>query len=170
MAEPDHPRVRIGRAASGVIVQPVGPCTAVMCGAIRAFVERLRPADAPDLLFDLSQADSLDSTFAGMLVAMARPTAGGDHVPRLHLLNPSSPACEALRRMHVLVLFDVWRDGSADAPEWTELPRDVSPESVERLRALIIEAHERLMAADPRNADVFGPVVDTFRRNRPSAS
>ncbi|MCK6485529.1 MAG: hypothetical protein HUU22_06915 [Phycisphaerae bacterium] len=169
MAEPDHPRVRIGRGASGVIVQPVGACTAVMCDAIRMFVDRLCPADAEDLLIDLSRADSLDSTFAGMLLAMARPTADADLTARLHLLNPSSPACEALRRMRVLGLFDVRQDGSADATEWTELPRDVSPESVERLRALIIDAHERLIAADPRNADVFRPVVDTFRRNRPTA-
>jgi hypothetical protein len=116
---------------------------------------------------DLSQVEHVDSTFVGLLLGRAR-VKGDASVPKLHLLDPSEAASHALRRMHVLQLFDVC-DSISDPPtRWRELSGGTSDRH--ELADLVIDAHEHLIDADGRNAEVFRRVVEGFRAERRKSS
>lgn len=145
---------------SRVFFKPQGRCSAVLGNAIRQYFHRL-PADASrDVYFDLSAADMVESTFAGLLLSLVRQRGKGA-VSAVHLVRPSTVAVSSLRSMNVLNLFDVVEslDGLPDA--WVPLAADAT--SSDELADLIIRAHETLMAADPRNEAAFAPVVRGFK-------
>lgn len=157
-------------AADGrrVVFKPQGRCSAVLGNAIRQYFGRLPPDGGRDVYFDLSGVDLLESTFAGLLLALARGR-GGCAVAAVHLIRPSDAAVASLRNMNVLGFFDV-RDSCADLPDaWVPIAADAA--SADELADLIIRAHETLIAADARNEVAFGPVVRGFAaaRDRPTS-
>ncbi|HEY3242290.1 MAG TPA: hypothetical protein VGM03_02975 [Phycisphaerae bacterium] len=121
----------------------------------------LRTPVTTDIYFDLSEAAGIDSTFTGLLVSIAirRKEA---NLPAVHLLSPSRSVREALSSMHVLALLHTCTQAPAGPIEWQDLPH--TPEAPEPMRELIVDAHESLIQADPRNAAEFGPVVAGLRQ------
>lgn len=105
----------------------------------------------------------LESTFAGLLLSLARQRGTGA-VAAVHLVKPSNVAVSSLRSMNVLSFFDVLdsSDGLPDA--WVPLAADAA--SPDDLADLIIRAHETLIAADARNEAAFAPVVRGFSAAR----
>ncbi len=146
-----------------IVFKPQGHCSALLGNAIRRYFNRLPPDAACDVYFDLSGVDLLESTFAGLLLSLARQR-GSKAVAAVHLVRPSSVAVSSLRNMNVLSLFDVCEstDGLPDA--WIPLAADAG--SPDELAELIIRAHETLIAADSRNEAAFGPVVRGFTAAR----
>ena len=146
-----------------VVVKLTGRCCAATCPSLQRYVEQLAPPSVTDVYFDLSGADSIDSTFTGLLVSRVRKSPEKPR-PRAHLVSPSPRICQALELMHVLQLFDVVDSPPQRTTQWRELHRiSAGPED---MADLVIRMHESLIAADRRNKPVFGPVVDTFRAER----
>ena len=155
--------VKDGRA----LIRPIGPCTLVACDLLGPTLEGFHKPDTTDVYFDLSQADTVDSTFTGMLLGLLTGRKG-PATPAVHLIRPTPRVVDALEQMHVLRLFDVC-DSMPDAP--AELnPLTAQSGDREKLRDLVIDAHKDLIEADPRNAATFGRVVsglENERRDRP---
>lgn len=155
--------VAVADTPRAVFVKPVGPCKMGICPALREFVETEIAASSAHLYFDLSDAESVDSTFTGFLLSLARQ-AGGPQGGGVHLFRPSDKVREALATMHVLRFFDVRAEELRPPGKWRTLA--ASPGTVERAADEVIEAHERLIEADDRNAETFEGVVNTFRTER----
>lgn len=149
-------------AADGarVFFKPQGRCSALLGNAIRQYFRRLPADSGRDVYFDLSAADMLESTFAGLLLSLVRQKGTGA-VAGVHLVRPSSEAVSSLRSMNVLGFFDVLESSDGIPDAWVSLAADAA--NPDDLADLIVRAHEALVAADPRNEAVFGAVVRGFK-------
>ena len=143
-----------------VAVKPLGRCRIGVCDVFQRFVRRFHTPDTTDIFFDLSGAESIDSTFAGILVALATKKRHPE-TPDVHLVHPSPSVTNTLTTMHVLPLFDIC-EAMPDSPtQWTALHAE--PLRPDQVPDLVIDAHQALIDADERNEAEFGPVVDVFR-------
>ncbi|HUU84066.1 MAG TPA: STAS domain-containing protein [Phycisphaerae bacterium] len=156
--------VMIGECGTRVVLRPIGCCTLGIAGSIRKRIGEYHPPDTTDLYFDLSGADAIDSTFIGLLLSLVSSKAGAS-VPAVHLLSPSQAVLEALERMRVLGMFEVCWSIPDPPTEWWELTGP-TPER-EEMTDLVIEAHQQLMDADPRNVEPFRRVVEGLQEQRP---
>lgn len=148
--------------AERIVLRPEGRCTAVLGDAIGRYIKRLPEGSGRELYVDLSAAEMIESTFAGLLLSLALRRDGAAAVS-LHLLRPSGPVVAALANMNVLRFFDVC-DGLATPPaSWTAMAVDCA--DPKELAELIVRAHEGLIAADSRNAAAFGGVVRCFKES-----
>jgi hypothetical protein len=163
MAGAKQVRVEAGRSGAAVVIRPLGPCTVAICGTVLSYLKRISIAETTDIYFDLSQADGIDSTFTGFLVALVT-TEADSPVPAIHLLAPSQPVVTALERMYVFALFKVASAIPQPPTEWQELTAE--PVSSEGLTDLVIQAHQELINADKRNAPTFRTLVATLRASQ----
>lgn len=163
MPEMKSPQMWIGRNGSLAVIRLAGRCTMALGSCLRRCLDRCRAPEVTDLFFDLAEADYLDSTCIGLVISLAFKK-NDPSVPRIHLLNPSAGLKEVLATMHVLHCMDCQCELPVAVTEWEELPI----EGRNRLATTnaIIEAHERLIQADPRNAAIFGPLVEELRACR----
>jgi len=160
MAGATQTTVHVGMAGDAAVVKIAGACTFSLCDRIQNWLQQPAESGCPTVYFELRQAERIDSTFAGFLISLATEKDGSP-AKRVHLVSPPQPIATALETMHLMSLFDVC-DGLDDSPaEWRELGQtDARPEDVAQI---VIDSHEKLIEADDRNADVFGPVVERFR-------
>lgn len=137
-----------------------GPCTAVIAATVRDALDKVVGDPVRKLYFDLSSAESVDSTFTGLLVSRVIAKDTGETCT-FHLAGPSGPVRKALETMHVLRLFNV----SDQLPEvsftWHKL--ELNPPEAERMADIVASTHQALIDADKRNAPIFGRVVEMFR-------
>ncbi len=155
--------VQVGYNNSSVIIKPDGDCTVAICPTIRHFLQQISAAGTVEVCFDLSQVPSMDSTFIGLMLAMAEGRRDSS-LPRVALAAPSAGALMNLERMFVKQMFRLIDQPTGDAIEWKELPADQSDGA--EVADLVIEAHENLIQADERNRATFGGVVEAFKAER----
>ncbi len=146
-----------------VLIKATGRCTMGVCPALQAYLRPFQTPEKTAIYFDLSGAETIDSTFTGLLLSLATKKINA-HTPSLHLFQPSDRVREALATMHVLSFFDITPDWPATATTWTPLPTALADPKA--AADLIIESHENLIEADERNKDEFGKVVRTFKAER----
>mgnify|MGYP001050336798 CR=1 FL=1 len=161
MAGGTHIPVEVFEAEGVSVVRPTGPCTIAICETLTRYVQQVGERGVRELYLDLSGAEWLDSTFTGLLLALAT----GKRRPqvRVYLHRPSESARKALENMHVASLLPVVDQLPPHGPNGRLLePVELS---AARTGELVIDAHEELIAADARNAPRFGPVVDVFRKS-----
>lgn len=160
---PEATRIQYGRRENVLAIQIEGACTAVQAARVQRLLHECLTADTSDIFFDLSRASYMDSSFAGRLLGLAlgnQDKAG----PRICLQNMPSAVAEALSKMRVLHFFNLCDTMPVDILEWKELAA-LDTEYGE-LAELVIEAHERLMEADPDNAEMFARVTEGLREHR----
>lgn len=156
-------QLQLSRNGHQIVFRAEGRCSAKLAEAISHFIQ-LAPTGADDnLYFDLARCDALESTFAGLLVNLVK-RAKSRVGPSIHLLTPSEPIMTSLRQMGLAKMLDVSQALPVAAEQWKALPvDDVDPDE---LADLIIEAHEALISADPRNEAAYRKVVACFKAAR----
>lgn len=152
----------VGQCNGRIVIKLAGACTATLCERVESFLHELSKPKTSDVYFDLSEADWLDSTFAGFLVAMAIHMAGPS-TPDIHLMDLSGGAAQSLANIHVLRLFDILDEAPIVPDEWHELPAQAL--DVKRIGQLVVESHEALIQADKRNAPAFEHLIELFKAN-----
>lgn len=140
-----------------------GACTMTICPAIRSQFEAIPEEEVEHVYFELSGVESIDSTFAGFLLAQMQ-TEKRKGVPHLHLVAPSPGVMRTLETMHVLRLLDITDELPTVSDGWQNIPLE-SPDA-NQAADLVITCHEKLIDADERNRETFGRVVDGFRKAR----
>ncbi len=167
MSEELRSTIRVGTCPEALIIAPGPRCLAPLCPTIEAILKDPRFAEYRRLVFDLSQSRSMDSSFVGVLIGLIgrkRRPAGFE----LQLCNPNREILRILETMGVLHYFEVVNQLPDPIDAWVDIP--VSPAAPDRLTDLVIDAHENLMDADPRNVDKFEPVVRGLKRFRDEGS
>jgi hypothetical protein len=101
----------------------------------------------------------MDSTFSGTLLALKRELErlGGT----LTLVSPSAKVVEVLSQMGLEGFYAIDPAERARGP-WVEI--SMAPPSVERLKRLIVDAHDELSRVPGPAADAFREVVRELRR------
>ncbi len=135
---------------------------------LRAFLQEMVKRGYRDFDVDLTECLYIDSTFAGVIVALSlhvRETMGG-HVS----LYGANPRCrEQLHTLGVDHLFDVAKEGTrpdSDAGEPTLQTLPTPYLAREAWEATILEAHETLARIDPSNTRLQD-VVDFMLHKKP---
>lgn len=112
---------------------------------------------------DLRDCTTMDSTFSGTLLALKRQldALGGT----LTLVSPSLKVCELLEQMG---LEDFYAIDVADRIDgaWNEIDVTAQPR-VEKLRRLVVDAHDELARVPGRAAHAFHAVAEELRRSEP---
>lgn len=145
---------RVTHAASeGVhVLRYFGRVDYVLAPAIKRFADDLvSHEDVRGWIFDLTQAELLDSTNLGLL---ARLGGAGRNV----IVSTSDDINSVLRSMSFDEMFDIVTDAPADEPSPEEAIGGAAP-SPSELGQTMLEAHRALLRMNERNRLQFEEVV-----------
>ena len=128
----------------------------------KTLTEELRLKGYQFFVLDLSECVLMDSTFLGVLAGFGLKMAQGrpeDHTPAIELLNPHARITELLESLGVLHLFTP--ANRAPATIGSCEPKEFTPvcKGKEEVTRACLEAHQTLMAIDPRNVSKFKDVT-----------
>ena len=140
------------------VLRYVGDIRYPLAPTIDSFVDQLfRREPVTELVIDLSETDSIDSTNLGELARIAnRLRAGGGARPVI-VCRRSDIDC-VLRSMAMDEVFDLTAEGTDDGVD--ARPLDASPvRNSNALRQLMLDAHRALMDMSPENRERFFDVV-----------
>ncbi len=151
--------VETSKCANGLWIRISGPGTLKIAPALQTFVREHFTELISDLYVDLSGCSWLDSTCTGSLVGMRR-SSSCEGQPRFHLNSPSAACLESLRRMHLDTLFHIESLPMPEHVEWQPLVEDQVSDG--QAAEVVIEAHQQLASADPRNEN-FAQIAKAFR-------
>ncbi len=160
---PETTRIQYGRQDNVLVIKMEGPCTAMQAARVQRLLHECLSKDTSDIYFDLSQTSYMDSSFAGELLGLALRNREADG-PRICLQSMPPAVNDALQKMHVLHFFQLCDATPVVIQDWQEVA--ALRTEFDELADLVINAHEKLIEVDPRNADAFGRVVEGLRDHR----
>ena len=136
----------------------------------KSLVQRLDREGIRQFCLDLGECKLMDSTFSGVLAALA--TELGPHsehgCARLTLVNPNERVRDLLDNLGVLPLVNVLTgDGHMQRPEDAQ---EVAPggDSKEEVAVCCLEAHRFLMALNPQNQPKFRELTRVLEQQIPA--
>jgi anti-anti-sigma factor len=141
-------------------VDVVGPATMMESTAVSDLSGEQIAHGVRTVRIDLRDCTTMDSTFTGMLLALKRQleSAGGE----LKLVSPSDRVREELEQMGVDDFYTVERADRDDGPWSVVVP---SRARTERLKKIVIEAHDELAQLPGPAGRAFRSVADELRRD-----
>ncbi len=143
-------------------VKIIGRANVAASVDFKTLTEELRQKGYHFFVLDLSECVLMDSTFLGVLAGFGLKMAHGqpgEHTPPIELLNPNARITELLESLGVLHLFTVAHHAPA-TPDSCEA-REIAPtcKGKEEVTRACLEAHQTLMAIDPKNIPKFKDVT-----------
>ena len=120
-----------------------------------------------EFILDLEKCELMDSTFMGTLAALAfnlRDSKDG----RLRVVRANSRNFSLLESLGLDHLFAVEPEPTDPAPP-TLTKTGAAGQDSEETRIHILEAHEALVEADPRNAVRFQDVIEYLKTESPES-
>lgn len=149
-----------------VLVEP--PTAFIRCvgraGAERArdfkqLVGRLESQGIRQVCLDLTECKLMDSTFSGVLAALATgpnpAVAPPPGCPEFVLVNPNERVRDLLDNLGVLPRVTVLEGQTSAAPATPAVELAPGSQSRDDVRDACLDAHRFLMALDPRNVPKF---------------
>jgi anti-anti-sigma factor len=137
-----------------------GPATMLESPAVRETATERLSSGPCALRIDLRDCTMMDSTFSGTLLSLKRQLdkVGGT----LTLVSPSPKVVELLQQMGLENFYPVDVSERVDGT-WSDIL--VSSTNVERLKRMIVDAHDELARVPGPSADTFRTVVEELRRS-----
>jgi anti-anti-sigma regulatory factor len=129
--------------------------------AIKRFTDDLCAQDISGLVFDLSEADALDSTNLGLLARVADRAKCRCGARSLIVSNKDDINC-VLSSMGFDSLFTIVDGAPGSAPEGSAL--EGAPVAEDELRRVMIEAHRMLVGMSEAGRVQFEEVVNCLER------
>jgi anti-sigma B factor antagonist len=182
-------KILVARSVDHGYVKVVGRGSFQNSGCVKAFYLQLLKDGIHSFVVDLGACTYLDSTFLGILLGLGlKLREAGDGL--LHILNASPRNLELLRNLGLDRLINIEGTTSANSDamavagrgglgngsgsgavsmngvkeeQFTEVPCPVPTKA--EAAPTILEAHEALMAFDPRNVPKFKDVVEFLRED-----
>lgn len=128
---------------------------------LKDFVRRMISKGHSDFIVDLEPCDTMDSTFMGILASIAfRLRELGDGT--LHVVRANKRNYELLEGLGLDHLFPVEPDPASPPPPSLHATGDFHA-GEETPKTTILQAHQALVEADPRNAIRFQDVIEYLR-------
>lgn len=145
------------------VIKMVGDVRLTLCISFDQFIDRMFSRDDfSEVLFDLSEAEAIDSTTLGLMAKIA--LEGRDRkgtVPIVYTTNDS-----IIRLLHSMGFHEIFTiTHQLDTPVEPDqaLPHDAQEEQA--VRAKVIEAHQVLMGLNRDNKETFRNLVKTLEEN-----
>lgn len=113
-------------------------------------------------VLDLEKCELMDSTFLGTLASVAfhlREVDGGT----LRVVHANDRNFSLLESLGLDHLFEIEADAPTPSPVALDPAAAPGERDINDQRAVILAAHEALVAADPRNAPRFRDVIEFLR-------
>jgi anti-anti-sigma factor len=155
----DHDHVHVLRYV-GDIRHPLAASVSSFVGAL---LERI---ESDDLVFDLTEAEAIDSTNLGEIARIA-DRLGAQSGKRATIISTRPEISRVLFSMAFDEVFDICTDSKT--PSGGEVVPDVAA-SKELTLQVILSAHRRLMQMSESNRKQFAEVVDLLERELGGAS
>ena len=143
------------------ILKLVGEVRYTMGCALGDFLEALfHSADCSQIVVDLTEAASIDSTSLGLLAKIANFNL--QHCAhKTTLLSTNPDINQVLDSMGFYAIFEISDSGEAITSALEQL--DIRPPHQDELKRVIYEAHQTLSELNPRNRETFQGVMDALR-------
>jgi anti-anti-sigma regulatory factor len=136
-------------------------------GSFKEFAREMVDRGFRDFVIDLSNCQSMDSTFMGTMagVALRLKEIGHGH---LHVVHCGERSRELLTGLGLDQIFSIHANGSA-APDCAALKREAAaasagPNKLETKKEML-DAHEALCEAAPQNLSRFKDVLDYLKQD-----
>ncbi|MBK8182155.1 MAG: STAS domain-containing protein [Candidatus Competibacteraceae bacterium] len=143
------------------ILKLVGDIRYTMGCALSDFLDGLfARTDYGDIMVDLTQTHSIDSTSLGLLAKIAN-FSHSRFGRKTTLLSTSPDVNQVLECMGFYEIFEIHDSGEAISATLQQL--DVQGPCKEGLTRIVFEAHRTLSELNPRNQEAFQGVVETLR-------
>jgi anti-anti-sigma regulatory factor len=157
--------ILVGSAEGTIWMKVDGRGTFENCQGLKEFSRLMIAKGHAEFILDLEKCELMDSTFMGTLAALAfslRDTQGG----RLRVVRANTRNFSLLESLGLDHLFAVEPEPSDPAPSSLKKTAD-SGKDTEETRAHMLQAHEALVEADPRNAVRFQDVIEFLKNESP---
>ncbi len=156
-------------ARNGVhVLRYFGSVNYTLAPGLQRFLDGIMQDEAMSgLVFDLTAAESLDSTNLG-LMARANEEARGAGVAQSVIISNNEDIDDVLRSMGFEQCFDVVHSGTGPAGDAEPVPSE--PPAVTELQRTMLDAHRALVRLSEAGRLEFEPVVACLERdlsNRP---
>lgn len=155
----------MARKGSLGFIKVVGRGSFQNSGTVKVFYEQLLADGANCFVVDLEACTYLDSTFLGILLRLGlKLKEAGNGL--LHILNANPRNLLLLKNLGLdrLIRLDSGVDVSTFDPEKLREIKTPTP-TKEEAGPTILEAHETLMAFDPKNVPKFKDVVEFLKED-----
>ncbi|HQC71163.1 MAG TPA: STAS domain-containing protein [Candidatus Competibacteraceae bacterium] len=116
--------------------------------------------DCDDIIVDLTDTQSIDSTSLGLLAKIAN-FSRQRFARRTTLLSTHPDVNQVLDNLGFYDIFNIRDTGEAITAALRELA--IQPPAKEQLTRIVFEAHRALSELNPRNQEAFRSVLDSLR-------
>jgi anti-anti-sigma regulatory factor len=167
--------ISVNNTGAEVNVRIVGRGTFQNGQPLRRYAMEMLARGCDRFFVDMNQCQGMDSTFLGVLAGIGLRLTQGGHEGKIHVLNVSARNVELLQTLGLDRLFDVnlvGRDRTCHAfpmeTDFQALPDSDLAETTKNLNKhdtanFMLEAHNNLIKADPRNAPKFHDLTKFLR-------
>ena len=161
--------IQVGVNGSVVWVRVAGRGSFLNSGSLKEFAREMVNRGYREFVFDLEECVMMDSTFMGTMAGMAlRLKELGEG--SLHVIHCGERSRELLSGLGLDQIFDIQVDG-AEAPQCEALtqtngdPAEKSTTAEREQVGTMIEAHEALCQAAPKNITRFKDVLEYLKQD-----
>jgi anti-sigma B factor antagonist len=167
--------ISVGCTTDAVYVRVVGRGTYQNSLPLRRFAHAMIEQGFKEFVFDLGQCDGLDSTFLGLVAGIGLRLEENGRRGALHVVRASDHVVELFQTLGIdrLATIDLRSAGGRQGAEAGPASLQQLPESEqsgaarpavkEATAKVMLESHENLIRADPRNAPRFQDVARFLR-------
>ena len=161
--------IQVGVNGSVVWVRVAGRGSFLNSGSLKEFAREMVNRGYREFVFDLEECVMMDSTFMGTMAGMAlRLKELGEG--SLHVIHCGERSRELLSGLGLDQIFDIQVDG-AEAPQCEALTQSIGAPAEKSTAAkreqvgTMIEAHEALCQAAPKNLTRFKDVLEYLKQD-----
>jgi len=162
--------IQVGCVGSVAWLRVEGAATHENTGSMRDFLHRRFEKGYRTFVVDLENCPGVDSTFIGMLYALAKQVARVDESGTVEVINATGRNERSIRKLGLDHRILIDSDGSRWIRERElvrenlELPNHCPPLSKRERAEMVLEAHEALITANEENEKRFCDVVEFLRQ------
>lgn len=166
MSDVESGKILVADHQGTYMIKMSGDVRLTLCMAFDECIETLfSRSDFETVMFDLSQADNLDSTTLG-LIAKVGVKCASEKISRpvVYCVNPA--VIRLLGTMGIDEVCDITDRIPADiqtAPQYQDLENCQSAENEELVKNKILESHHVLMELNDKNRQTFKDLVNTLK-------
>jgi anti-sigma B factor antagonist len=155
--------IQVGVNGSVVWVRVAGRGSFLNSGSLKEFAREMVNRGYREFVFDLAECVMMDSTFMGTMAGMAlRLKELGQG--RLHVIHCGERSRELLSGLGLDQIFDIQADG-AEAPACRALNQNDESAGKREQAGTMLEAHEALCEAAPKNLTRFKDVLEYLKQD-----